>query len=307
AGNAQFRVYRGVLAARSPVFQDMLSFPQPADSDIVEGCPLVHLPDSAADVSVFLRAIFDSAFFMPFPAKTKVNIIFGCLRLSHKYGVDYLHRRALIHLSSAFPTTLADADACMNGDAPVMTKTSWIDGAGSEILGIHIAREIGALWILPLAFYELSEVAGRFGTEIFHGTSYHGVHASMSAQDQRSFLNGHAEQQLSMTRDILRFLTHPPIAGCTTSTVYVLKRIDALQRTLDGLKADYSSPLYVWSQTDWGTMLEDVCPTCLTVLKETRTTARQAFWDKLPEIYGLPSWEQLEKIKVDAIGTDLLS
>jgi hypothetical protein len=60
AGNTQFRVYRGVLAARSTVFQDMLSFPQPPDSELVEGCPLVQLHDSTAEVTVFLKAIFDS-------------------------------------------------------------------------------------------------------------------------------------------------------------------------------------------------------------------------------------------------------
>jgi hypothetical protein len=61
AGNTLFRVYRGVLAARSPVFYDMLSFPQPSDSELVEGCPLVRLHDSASEVTVFLKAIFDSS------------------------------------------------------------------------------------------------------------------------------------------------------------------------------------------------------------------------------------------------------
>jgi hypothetical protein len=36
AGNSQCRVYRGVLATRSLVFKDMLSFPQPSDSELVE-------------------------------------------------------------------------------------------------------------------------------------------------------------------------------------------------------------------------------------------------------------------------------
>ncbi|KAJ7701844.1 hypothetical protein B0H17DRAFT_862003, partial [Mycena rosella] len=60
AGNGQFRVYRGVLAARSSVFNDMLSesFPQPLDSELVEGFPLVRLPDPESHVTRFLRAIF---------------------------------------------------------------------------------------------------------------------------------------------------------------------------------------------------------------------------------------------------------
>lgn len=38
----------------------MLGFPQPSDSELVESCPLVHLPDSAGEVTTFLKAIFDS-------------------------------------------------------------------------------------------------------------------------------------------------------------------------------------------------------------------------------------------------------
>ncbi|KAJ7761196.1 hypothetical protein DFH07DRAFT_883716, partial [Mycena maculata] len=98
----QFRVYRGVLAARSPVFRDMFSFPQPPDPELVDGCPLVSLPDPAPHVTVFLRAIFDSSFFGAFSAPTEYSIIVGCLRLSHKYEVDYLRRRALVHLSSGY-------------------------------------------------------------------------------------------------------------------------------------------------------------------------------------------------------------
>jgi hypothetical protein len=68
AGNRQFRVYRGVLAARSTVFQDMLSFPQPPDSELVEGCPLVQLHDSTAEVTVLLKAIFDSGWVFLLPS-----------------------------------------------------------------------------------------------------------------------------------------------------------------------------------------------------------------------------------------------
>ncbi len=61
AEQSLFRVSAGILAARSPVFQDMLSFTQPPDAQSIEGCPVVKLLDSAADVTCFFRAIFDSS------------------------------------------------------------------------------------------------------------------------------------------------------------------------------------------------------------------------------------------------------
>jgi hypothetical protein len=36
----------------------MLSFPQPADAELVEGCPLVRLLDPDVEVTPFLKAIF---------------------------------------------------------------------------------------------------------------------------------------------------------------------------------------------------------------------------------------------------------
>ncbi|KAJ7257166.1 hypothetical protein B0H12DRAFT_1015546 [Mycena haematopus] len=59
AGSVLFRVFKGILAARSPVFADMLAFPQPEDAETLDGCPVLRLDDSAADTMYFLKAIFD--------------------------------------------------------------------------------------------------------------------------------------------------------------------------------------------------------------------------------------------------------
>jgi hypothetical protein len=60
AGNVVFRVSGEILAAKSPVFRDMLQIPQPLDGETVDGCPVVCLPDDPLDTTAFLRAIFDS-------------------------------------------------------------------------------------------------------------------------------------------------------------------------------------------------------------------------------------------------------
>ncbi|KAJ7155156.1 hypothetical protein C8R46DRAFT_1227109 [Mycena filopes] len=52
-----FRVSRDFLAFHSPVFKDMLSLPPPTGADLVDGCPFVLLPDTAEDVTVFLKAL----------------------------------------------------------------------------------------------------------------------------------------------------------------------------------------------------------------------------------------------------------
>lgn len=58
-----FRGYRGTLARHSPVFEAMLSFPQPAttlqDMELLDGCPVVHMPDRADHMAFFLGALHD--------------------------------------------------------------------------------------------------------------------------------------------------------------------------------------------------------------------------------------------------------
>ncbi|KAJ7479025.1 hypothetical protein FB451DRAFT_172724 [Mycena latifolia] len=53
AENLLFRVFPGILAAMSPVFHDMLAFPQPQNGETLDGRPLVHLTDSALETIFF--------------------------------------------------------------------------------------------------------------------------------------------------------------------------------------------------------------------------------------------------------------
>ncbi|KAJ7290264.1 hypothetical protein C8J57DRAFT_1492991 [Mycena rebaudengoi] len=99
----------------------MLSFPQPNEAETIEGCPIVHIPDSAAEVTVFLKTIFSSEFFEPYPAPTEFDIVSGALRLSNKYAVEYLRRRALVHLSSRYFMDISSVATIFTIDAPYCT------------------------------------------------------------------------------------------------------------------------------------------------------------------------------------------
>ena len=59
AESSLFRVHKGILQARSSVFRDMFAIPQttPLDSDVMDGCTIVQLPDAAEDIRCFFLAI----------------------------------------------------------------------------------------------------------------------------------------------------------------------------------------------------------------------------------------------------------
>ena len=42
-----FRVHKSVLAMASPFFKDLLSLPQPSDSEMADGLPVVRLPETS--------------------------------------------------------------------------------------------------------------------------------------------------------------------------------------------------------------------------------------------------------------------
>jgi hypothetical protein len=73
-----FRISKCLLAARSTIFKDMLSFPPVPDDEmeLIDGIHCVTLPDSAKDVEVFLRAILDSRYVVSI--KLKLSHIANC-------------------------------------------------------------------------------------------------------------------------------------------------------------------------------------------------------------------------------------
>ncbi|KAJ7733565.1 hypothetical protein DFH07DRAFT_894182 [Mycena maculata] len=309
AAGVLYRISRSVLAERSPIFKDTLSIPQPTDSETIDGCPVVHLYDSPEDVTPFLRAIFNSGFFMPYPAPTEFRILAGILRLSHKYEVDYLRRRALVHLSSAYSTQLPDLDATIEGDAVAWIRPSWTeDRISVHVAAIGLARQVDAPWILPYAFYRAATIETSGAVQEILSSQLpaaQGWVTVLSRDDQTSFLKGYFAQSRCTITDILRFLYHPfMVEGCFSPQVCNLARL----RALEGLREELAiptNPLYTWVEEDWQTV--NVCAVCLTSLRVAHRDARQAFWDNLPNIYDLPGWEELEQCKKAAIGDDLFS
>ena len=55
--DAAFRVYRGLLTRHSVIFRDLLAMAQPANAEMVESCPVVHISDSPDDLRYLLRAL----------------------------------------------------------------------------------------------------------------------------------------------------------------------------------------------------------------------------------------------------------
>ncbi|KAJ7147796.1 hypothetical protein C8R43DRAFT_889348, partial [Mycena crocata] len=156
AENTLFRVSGDILAMHSPVFRDMLSLPPPTADDMMDGCPFVRLPDSSADVTVFLQSLFVYNFFGGHPAPATFSTVASVLRMSHKYEVDMLRKHALTHISFFHPTTLSAYESFSEEDDaldnnPFFSELIEVD----FLLPIILVRQLSIDWILPIALYRI--------------------------------------------------------------------------------------------------------------------------------------------------------
>ena len=60
-----FRVHKPVLAMASPFFKDLLSLPQPPDSEVVDGLPVVHISESSELLNSLISILYPVPTVMP--------------------------------------------------------------------------------------------------------------------------------------------------------------------------------------------------------------------------------------------------
>ncbi|KAJ7715501.1 hypothetical protein B0H14DRAFT_3013857, partial [Mycena olivaceomarginata] len=293
-----FRLSRDFLAARSPVFADMVSLPTPKNVEMMNGCPFVFLTDSAKDLATFLKALIYSDFFESFPAPTTFSDIASVLRMSHKYEVDYLRKRALIHLSAVCPTTLLEWERFDS------TTCSWFPDTDVEYLDlILLARQTSANWILPTAFYRLCQHVDE--DSIINGANL----LELTSSDKVACMRAIRTLETTCTTRVLEFLSTPlHIKGCHSvmplrcAYSRIKTRFAAESwRQYEAAKVPFL-PLELWSISDWDrAALADVCRNCMSFVKEAHKEAKQDVWDRLPALFGLCDWRSLEKLKTEAL------
>ncbi|KAJ7610520.1 hypothetical protein FB45DRAFT_868439 [Roridomyces roridus] len=280
AGSRIFRVAGSILAARSSIFKDMLAIPQPASQPTIEGCPIVVLHDSPEHTEYFLKAIFDSSFFERPPAPTTFPVVAGVLRLSTKYDVNYLRHRALLHLATASPLSLDEYDAFPSASTL---------GAQNFFTRLLLANDLGIQWAMPLVIFKIS---CSFPVDtILCGVPQDQPTLHLPLSLQRVCLTARNSLIFAQVHDTFSFMRVLDNAGCTKPDQCRSRRMRLLSIVT---RKEALAPLGYFLSSWWEeTSLEMLCNTCCREGRTQYEEGRQRIWDRLPEMFGLPSWEDL--------------
>ncbi|KZP30901.1 hypothetical protein FIBSPDRAFT_814333 [Athelia psychrophila] len=277
AGSTQFKVHRSILAENSTVFKDMFSFPQPpsANQELLEGCQIVRLSDTAEEVR-------HAAPGKPLP----LPILSAFFFLGRKYGIRTLFIEAQERLYKEFPLDLEDMEAATVGGWGVIKDAPYVDLA-------IFARKAGLLSILPHILYGCcdSYTPREITGGVLIGLSDDSVRY-LPPQDQIICLSGYQAIFKAQAETTYRWIRSPDhfyfCCACYSSrSLSLSKRFTPLLLV---------SGLDTWDDSDF-----DYCGNCVEGAKMEHRIGREEFWELLPSLFDLPSWEELRKERQDLL------
>jgi len=289
AGNTAFRVHSSILAGHCEVFKDMIAIPQPisdteAGAERHEGCPVVRMHDSPADLKHFLKSIYDFQYFRP-GVKTKFPMVAAVLRLGTKYHAPELRQRAIDFLASAYPPSLELWDK---------RSSERLIAPFDEELAAYIALAIEAdiRVILPAVYFSVSRLPLAQSIPILRSLS---VAPAVKWDICSELLLGREQLYQAELKHILCFLDVSfTRLNCQNGANCGSQLANAARTALK--KAVEDEPWHHWCSAhpgDIGRSLS-LCANCCTTVENAVKEGRKVIWERLPSFFGLPDWETLK-------------
>ncbi|KAJ7104978.1 hypothetical protein C8R44DRAFT_715631 [Mycena epipterygia] len=262
-----FRVYRGVLAAQSPIFRDTFAIPQPPTQDTYEGCLLIVLHDSPDDLKEFLLAIHDAGYFFNHPV-SGIETLSAMLRLSTKYDVEHIRSRMISILTTLYPSSIS---AFLNRKPPA----GYVEMDEDDFIALKLALCCDILVVVPAILYECCR---------YPATAL--LSADISLADKKKCVDAVQSFMDNTCRTAHSFLFEGP-ATCTDSLRCDRHRLRWIRHNgLPQFRKIFARD-FSWNSIK-------LCENCTAVGKEHFSVQRAAVWDSLPDIFDLPSWEVLK-------------
>ncbi|KAH8983109.1 hypothetical protein EDB92DRAFT_1611620 [Lactarius akahatsu] len=98
-----FHVHKSILAMSSPFFTDLFSLPQPPDDEVIEGLPVVQVPEDAE----LLHSLFTVLYPIPSAIPDSYEKTLALLAASQKYNMTTVLSHVRSEIGRQLPTTMA--------------------------------------------------------------------------------------------------------------------------------------------------------------------------------------------------------
>ncbi|KAF7314939.1 BTB domain-containing protein [Mycena indigotica] len=290
-----FKVSRSLLSLRSGFFRDMLASPQTGgDAQVLDGCIMVDLPEKADDVEALLRAVFDSDYFMPPPAKIDLMPLLSILRLARKYDIQYLYKRALSHLDhvmfyvshSAFLTaprrdTIMIPPSMVTKHLFVQPLSTLSNSPAALLITLEAINAVQAKWLLPIAHYWLCTMPLKHLLTIPEET--------LSGTQLRWILQNRKALATKRARILENINQYGWDAECGQAGQCSVARMNVLshyiRRNADG------DDVRMLNGVDFEQ--RGLCTLCLQSVDKLCTDALEQAWSALPAMFDVSDWGDL--------------
>ncbi|KAF5372696.1 hypothetical protein D9615_009857 [Tricholomella constricta] len=275
AQDAKFKVYGGLLSSKSSVFRDMFTLNAGVQEAVLE------LEDSKVDLSYFSKALHDIDFFLPrkLGHVTPIAIVAGILRLSDKYDVPSLRKRAIEHLSVIYPTTLRAWDRASQLESPHISD---------HLDAIKSARDFNIPWIRPMAVYHFVSQPLETVFPLLHNSN-------LSEQDQKQCIRA-----IRALKVLQMFCGAPMRSAGNRKQCHSWSNCGNVQKNKWNAicNDDGADPLKIRL-----TYTDGFCSSCQGNIDVHYT--REKAWNMVPVLFNDESWSQLETLRNAEIGMDI--
>jgi hypothetical protein len=206
--------------------------------------------------------------------ETVLTFIQGILHLSTKYIIRYLRQRCISLFLTKFPSTLDGYTLKAGASKREKYKSD------NVMRAINLARQNNVLEVLPYAFYCIARLPQK---RILKDRPM-----DISWKDKALCLVGRERLQWAQTSLSHVFLLNFQRAPlCQSSLCAFARGPHSEWHILDCMKSP--NPLHAYD--NWDNL--NVCADCVAYCKIRHVKGREEVWDRLPDLFELPTWDEL--------------
>ncbi|KAI0341195.1 hypothetical protein BDW22DRAFT_1333230 [Trametopsis cervina] len=296
-----FKVYAGILSRASPVFRDMFalgsshSTSEAGRSEMYEGRPLVATAgDTAADMRAFLTALHDSSLdfssqYIDAKSLKLVDIprIISILRLSTKYDVVHLRRRAIEALQVWYPRNVSSYISLSSSSTPREDLLRHITIA-------NIARETGSFVLLPAALLFCCSTADA--RTLYDGVSVDGVYHDLHPDNKRAIFIGRPLLMHHARTRTQGFFFNPHFSEGSGQKCLTAERCAEFRKIYTSVYDHKEDPwMNPFFRLNWKAIRSACCTNCTLSWETHNLRGMKDLWEELPALFDLTSWAVVEE------------